>query len=186
MGLKTLMARLQCRATVPFVPFEKLAEGTREPAWIKAVPPVSPVPPHIAEAGEIMRIVQFGEAGNDLAAATPQPAAMPDPDSSCWPHSSAMTGREIDTMAERTSLFNRRGLPALEAELLADRLVTRDRDDFDTRKVCLECAHLSGRAGAMRCTQWQRAGLGQPGIPVGMELVLQRCDGFEKTIGGTP
>ncbi|WP_157040287.1 hypothetical protein [Polaromonas naphthalenivorans] len=106
---------------------------------------------------------------------------MPDPDRWCWPHSSAMTGREIDTMVERTALFNRRGLAALEAELLADKLVTRDRDG-DERRLCLECAHLSGRAGAMRCAQWQRAGLGAPGVPAGLQLVLQRCDGFKAAL----
>ena len=106
-----------------------------------------------------------------------QPAAMPDPDRWCWPHSSAMTGREIDTMAERTSLFNRRGLAALDAELLADKLVNRDRE-ADERRLCLECAHLS-RAGGLRCAQWQRAGLGAPGVPAGLELMLQRCDEFK-------
>lgn len=108
---------------------------------------------------------------------TPEPAAMPDPDRWCWPHSSAMTGREIDTMIERTGLFNRRGLSALEAELLADKLVNRDRE-ADDRRLCLECAHLS-RAGGLRCAQWQRAGLGAPGVPAGLHLVLQRCNGFK-------
>ena len=51
--------------------------------------------------------------------ASAQMMAANDPDRWCWPHSSAMTGREIDTMVERTALFNQRGLPALDAELLA-------------------------------------------------------------------
>lgn len=123
-------------------------------------------------------LLDWLQAANDPAAATPQPAEMPDPDRWCWPHSSAMTGREIDTMVARTSQFNSRGLPALEAELLADKLVTRDRD-WDDRRLCLECAHLPGRAGAMRCARWQRAGLGQAGIPAGLALQLQRCSGFE-------
>ncbi len=89
-----------------------------------------------------------------------------------------MTGREIDTMVARTSQFNSRGLPALEAELLADKLVTRDRE-ADDQRLCLECAHLSGRAGAMRCARWQRAGLGQAAIPAGLALQLQKCSGFE-------
>ena len=115
-----------------------------------------------------------------------EPAELPDPDRWCWPHSSAMTGREIDTMVERTSLFNRRGLPALQAELLADKLVTRDRE-ADDRRLCLECAHLSRTGGAMRCAQWQRAGLGAPGIPAGLVLVLQRCDAFrDQTPRGAP
>jgi hypothetical protein len=109
--------------------------------------------------------------------ATLELAALPDPDRWCWPHSSAMTGREIDTMVERTNLFNRRGLPALDAELLADKMVTRDRE-ADERRLCLECAHLSRESG-LRCAQWQRAGLGAPGIPAGLHLVLQRCDGFK-------
>ena len=102
---------------------------------------------------------------------------LPDPDRWCWPHSAAMTGREIDTMVERTHLFNRRGLAALDAELLADKLVTRDREG-DARRLCMECAHLS-RAGGLRCAQWQRAGLGAAGVPAGLQLVLQRCDGFK-------
>lgn len=80
-------------------------------------------------------------------------------------------------MVERTALFNRRGLAALDAELLADKLVTRDRE-ADERRLCLECSHLS-RVGGWRCAQWQRAGLGAPGVPAGLQLVLQRCDGFK-------
>ena len=105
-------------------------------------------------------------------------AVFADPDRWCWPHSQAMTGREIDAMAERTSLFNRRGLPALNAERLADKLVNRDRE-ADERRLCLECAHLSGRAGALRCAQWQRAGLSAPGAAAGLAMQLQRCDGFK-------
>ena len=112
------------------------------------------------------------------ALAAADPAALPDPDRWCWPHSSAMTGREIDTMVERTAMFNRRGLPALEAELLADKLVTRDRDG-DDRRLCLECAHLSRAGGVMRCAQWQRAGLGAPNLPAGLAMQLQRCVGFK-------
>ena len=105
-------------------------------------------------------------------------AVIDDPDRWCWPHSTAMTGREIDTMAGRTALFHWRGLAAIDAELLADKLVNRDRD-ADDRRLCLECAHLSGRAGAMRCAQWQQAGLGASGVPVSLPLALQRCDGFK-------
>ena len=104
----------------------------------------------------------------------------PDPDRWCWPHSSAMTGREIQTMVERTHLFNRRGLASLEAELLADKLVTRDRE-ADDRRLCLECAHLS-RVGGLRCAQWQRAGLGYVALPAGMAVLLQRCNGFKAAL----
>lgn len=128
-----------------------------------------------------------GDSENDSAQAV-EPAdkpsasnlaeAIPDPDRWCWPHSAAMTGREIDVMVERTALFYRRGLTALESELLADTLVNRDRQ-ADDRRLCLECAHLSGRAGAGRCSQWQQAGLGEAALPAGLAVLMQRCDGFK-------
>ena len=81
----------------------------------------------------------------------------------CWPYSSAMTGREIDTFAERSSLFNRRGLPALDAERLADKLVNRDRDG-DDRHLCVECRHCRPD---LRCVN-----------KLAVLHVLQRCDHF--------
>ena len=90
-------------------------------------------------------------------------AAIDDPDRWCWPHSQAMTGREIDTFAERSNQFNRRGLAALDAELLADKLVNRDRDG-DNRHLCVECRHC--RPG-LRCVN-----------KLAVLHVLQRCDHF--------
>ena len=79
-----------------------------------------------------------------------------DPDRWCWPHNSAINTAEIDAIAERTALFNRRGLAVLDAELLADKLVTRDREPDDRRLLCLECICLSGQTGtAWRCNNWQ-------------------------------
>ena len=104
-------------------------------------------------------------------------AVTEDPDRWCWPHSEAMTGREIDAFTGRASQFYRRGMPSVNAEALAYKLVNRDRDG-DDRRLCLECVHLSGQRGAWRCSQWQRAGMGAAGIPAGLVLVLQRCDGF--------
>ena len=112
-------------------------------------------------------------------------AAMPDPDRWCWPHSSAMTGREIDTMVERTSLFNRRGLVALEAELLADKLVNRDRE-ADDRRLCLECVHLAGNVtGAWGCRNWQQAEVATQArdaqLSPTLVRLLQRCNGVKGT-----
>ena len=101
----------------------------------------------------------------------------PDPDRWCWPHSQAMTGEEIDTFTARLARFTDKGLKLTEGVALADKLVTRDRED-DDRRLCLECAHLAG-FGPWRCNQWRRAGLGQPGIPAAMVQQLQRCDGFK-------
>ncbi len=136
--------------------------------------------PAANDAAEVPELVSSGEvASSAVATLVSSPAALfDDPDRWAWPHSQAMTGCEIDLMAERARLFSLRGLGSLEAELLADRLVTRDREG-DDRRLCMECAHLSGRAGAMRCTEHQRAGLGAPGLPAGLALQLQRCDGFK-------
>ena len=90
-------------------------------------------------------------------------AGIDDPERWCWPHSQAMTGREIDTFAERSSQFNRRGLTALDAELLAEKLVNRDRDG-DDRHLCVECRNC--RPG-LRCVN-----------KLAVLNVLQRCDHF--------
>lgn len=116
---------------------------------------------------------------NWLHEANDPAAEVPDLNSWCWPHSQAMNTTEISAMAKRTDLFHRCGLTALEAELLADKLLTRDREG-DDRRLCSECEHLSGRAGTMRCSKWQRAGLGQPGIPTVMVQQFQRCGGFSE------
>ena len=95
-----------------------------------------------------------------------------------------MTGAEIDTFAARLHHFTGRGLVALDAERLADKLVTRDRES-DDRRLCLECVHLAGHsAGAMRCTNWQRAGVAMRAtdaqLSAALVCQLQRCDGFTK------
>jgi hypothetical protein len=107
----------------------------------------------------------------------PVSAPAPNADVWAWPHSSAMNSAEIRTFSERSSQFNRRGMPAVHAELLAYKLVNRDREE-DDRRLCVECGNMAGREGAWRCNQWQRAGMGAAGIPAGLVLVLQRCDGF--------
>ncbi|MBH1957544.1 MAG: hypothetical protein I8H70_02500 [Burkholderiales bacterium] len=115
-----------------------------------------------------------------MAAVHKLTAAKPNPDRWCWPHSQAMTNKEISTFENRANLFNRRGMAAVNAERLASKLTDRDRQD-DERRLCLECAHMGGQHGAWRCNQWQRAGMGATGIPAGLVLVLQRCDGFKET-----
>lgn len=110
-------------------------------------------------------------------------ANPPGPDLWSWPHSAAMNMAEIDAFSQRASVFNRRGMPSVEAEGLAYRLVNRDRDG-DDRRLCLECVHLAGSQpgswsrGGWRCGQWQQAGMGATGVPAGLVMVLQRCDGF--------
>ena len=92
-----------------------------------------------------------------------------------------MTGREIDTFTGRLQHFTRRGLLALDAERLADKLVMRDRE-ADDRRLCLECVHLAGRADVWGCRNWQRAGIASMGRDAQLSAALvnqpQRCDGF--------
>jgi hypothetical protein len=79
--------------------------------------------------------------------------------------------------AARLTLMAERGLTGLEADKTANRLEVRDLQD-DERRLCLECAHLSGSAGARRCAQWRRTGMPGPQIPPDLPLLLQRCRGF--------
>ena len=99
------------------------------------------------------------------------PAA--DPDSYCWPHSTAMNTAEIDTFTARMALFTGRRVILDETERLADLLVIRDREQ-DDRRLCLECS--SCQHG--RCTRWLSAGLKQAQLPAGLATTLQRCGGF--------
>lgn len=100
----------------------------------------------------------------------------------CWPHSAAMTGAEIDTFSARLARFTDKGLGLEDAEALADKLVTRDRES-DDRRLCLECLHLSSQCGnAWPCKNWQRAGLALTAkdaqLSAALVYQLQRCDGF--------
>ena len=71
------------------------------------------------------------------------------------------------------------------AEVLADKLVTRDRD-LDDRRICLECRHLSGVGQtSWRCGNWQAAKVAHRArdvqLPADLVRKLQRCDGFTET-----
>ena len=61
-------------------------------------------------------------------------------DAHCWPHSDAMNTAEINRMALRIGMFQRRGLQLLQAEAFSDRCLLRDRD-MDDRRACVECKH---------------------------------------------
>ena len=110
----------------------------------------------------------------DKVQATTPPDA---PDASCWPHSTAMNGAEIDTFTSRLVQLTDRGLILADAERLADKLVQRDREG-DDRRVCLECLHLQRG----RCGNWQGACFAirsrDAQLPPDLVLQLQRCDGF--------
>jgi len=119
----------------------------------------------------------------------PNSVAIDDPDSWCWPHSSAMTGGEIDTFAARIARFTVKGVILADAESMADRLVQRDRQN-DDRGLCLECTHLVGYGRASwRCGNWQAAGIAIQAhdiqLPGDFAQQLQRCAGFSDTYNPT-
>ena len=130
----------------------------------------------VNDPAQVLELVASIEVATPVAS----PAALfNDPDRWAWPHSQAMTGREIDTFMARLARFSGKGLSLLDSEALADKLVTRDRD-ADERRLCLECVHLAGHsAGAMRCTNWQRAGVAAQ-LSGALVHRLQRCDGFKE------
>jgi hypothetical protein len=109
-------------------------------------------------------------------------AVTEDPDRWCWPRSSAMNGVEIGTFETRLHKFTEKGLVRKDGEVLADKLVLRDRES-DDRRVCLECKHFAGHgAGSWRCGNWQAAGVAirsrDAQLPFDLVVQLQRCDGF--------
>ena len=129
----------------------------------------------------------FENSGIESAAAND---ATPDPDRWCWPQSSAMNTVEIDTFTARLSRFTDKGLPQAVGEMLADKLVLRDREQ-DDRRVCLECNHFAGHgAGSWRCGNWQAAGVAirsrDAQLPADLVVQLQRCNGFTAHLTSTP
>ena len=108
-------------------------------------------------------------------------AQMKDSDRWCWPHSSAMNGREIDIFLIRLEHFRSLGFGLNSAENLADRLVIRDRD-LEDRVMCVECKYLHG----LICRNWNKAGFAinaeGANLPSSFTLLPQRCDGFKPAI----
>ena len=131
------------------------------------------------DPAQVLALVSTGKVSTLVSSTA---AGIDDPDRWAWPHSQAMTGREIDTLTARLHHFARRGLVEPEAERLADKLVARDRE-ADDRRLCLECAHLAGRAEAWECRNWQQAAIASMArdaqLPAALVIQPQRCEGFK-------
>jgi hypothetical protein len=123
-----------------------------------------------------------------VAVNDPVVTATDNPDRWCWPASDAMNTAEIDTFTARLSRFTTNGMTIAAGEVLADKLVIRDRKQ-DDRHSCFECTHLAG-AGGWRCGNWQRAGVAirarDAQLPADLVVQLQRCDGFTAQLVSTP
>ena len=88
----------------------------------------------------------------------------------------AWTDADIARFLDRRARLMRWGWAQPQAEKLAERLHRRDLEG-DDRRVCLECANLSGR----RCGQWRQARLCCAAVPADLTQALQRCSGFKDT-----
>lgn len=105
-----------------------------------------------------------GEQGSSTAA-----------DLSCWPHSDAINTAELHALVVRTERFIRQGISGDEAGLLANRLVTRDRDG-DDRRLCLECSWLGDGGRCIAAATGRLPDSDRRLEPV--RTVLQRCPAF--------
>jgi hypothetical protein len=102
----------------------------------------------------------------------------PGPDQTCWPYSPAMNGQEIDLFLSRLAHFTDKGWKLVEAEQLADKLLSRDREK-DDRRLCLECSHLKG-IHRWRCGNWRQADMAVQVLTADLVPMLQRCRGFNQ------
>jgi hypothetical protein len=111
-----------------------------------------------------------GAAVHAGAAANDEPA----PDLSAVAWTDADIGRFLGVQGR----LLRWGWPEVEAEALADRIVSAARDG-DDRRSCAECVHLqSGR----RCGNPRAAAVGAE-LPRELVALLQRCPGFAPQAG---
>jgi hypothetical protein len=88
----------------------------------------------------------------------------------------AWTDADIALFLDRRARLLRWGWAEPDAETLAERLLTRDRE-HDDRVSCADCAHY--RPG--RCGNHRRAGLHLPDVGRDLAATLQRCPGFQST-----
>lgn len=99
----------------------------------------------------------------------------PDPVRWCWPAGNAMNGVELKALAARVHRFTDRGVELAAAEVLADKLMQRDRDG-DDRRLCLECSYLGERGQCIAAAVGRIPGASRRLEPVA--TILQRCDAF--------
>ncbi|MCC7151289.1 MAG: hypothetical protein IT501_04760 [Rubrivivax sp.] len=92
-------------------------------------------------------------------------------------HAEPWDDAAIGRFEARVVLLRRRGFPDVSADDLAERLHLRDVQ-MDDRRLCLECIHLAGRAGAWHCGNYRAAQVMRD-VPGDLVARLQRCAGFQ-------
>jgi hypothetical protein len=91
-------------------------------------------------------------------------------------HRPAWSEAEIAAFVARVALFLRRGMPAADADDLAERLTLRDRNG-DDRGMCVECRFLERSGGCAEARAGRLYGFDRRYEP--LRTVLQRCESFE-------
>ena len=168
MSLASLLKKGRLRGFATATPATPATHGPVNPSTVATVATVA-----VAKCQK--------QAANDPAP-TPDTLAIVESDRWCWPNSTAMNGTEIDLFTARLARFTAKGLPTVDAESLADKLVQRDRES-DDRRLCLECTQLHGHGvTSWRCGNWQVAKVAHRArdvqLPRDLVCQLQRCDGL--------
>ena len=106
-------------------------------------------------------------------------------DSYCWPDTSAFNSGEVTLTLERLR-FLRSRLSEEDAERMADRLISRDREMLDMT-YCFECHHLEGfGSGPWRCNNAITAEVNISkkisSVPRDWPWMLMRCFGFKSVL----
>lgn len=83
-----------------------------------------------------------------------------------------MTEQEDKRFQRRMKVFMEEGLCEEGASDLAYKLMMRDRDGYDDRRVCFECQNYVGKV-CMKMKDRQ----GKPQMP--LRFILQRCEHFK-------
>jgi len=84
------------------------------------------------------------------------------------------TEPELETFTKRYLTFVKEGLDGDEASDLAEKMLVRDFEGWDDRRVCFECKKYDSKNGT--CPKIVD-GKGRPQKP--LRFILQRCEWFE-------
>jgi hypothetical protein len=166
MTLSALIRKRNTRNLATAIPAISATQPKEEPATVARIATVAVANPKEEKTAPPAKVGAGATAAEPFTPTIRQPSA---PLSDYVP----ANGQELARMLERAQRGEALGLPAREADALADRLHLRDREG-DARRLCLECANLRAAADGWRC-----AALRQP-LPRDLVMTqLQRCDKFE-------
>lgn len=112
-----------------------------------------------------------GESPIRVPTPAPTPAPSPTP---------KVQGINFPKRLTRFMAFVGVGFDKGDAQALAYQLEERDRDYFDKRRACLECANIGNQWRGLTCTNHRMAGLNVPDIGRDYASLLKHCNGFHE------